>query len=174
MIDFKVHLENDIVSLVQTEENHFERLYTVGGNSIIWEQHLDKDRWKLNNFRKYIDGGLDNKEGCFTIIDKERRKIIGTTRYYSFNQEALSIKIGYTFISQHYWGTHMNYKIKKLMLDYIFQYLDKVFFDIWKRNYRSQKSVKKLDAKKLSLESNNKYLYLIEKIDWKNLISTQS
>ena len=61
MIDFKVHLENDIVSLVQTEENHFERLYTVGGNSVIWEQHLDKDRWKLNNFRKYIDGGLDNQ-----------------------------------------------------------------------------------------------------------------
>jgi len=44
MIDFKVHLENDIVSLVQTEENHFERLYTVGANSIIWEQHLDNDR----------------------------------------------------------------------------------------------------------------------------------
>ena len=45
MIDFKVHLENDIVSLVQTQENHFEGLYTVGMNPVIWEQHLDKDRW---------------------------------------------------------------------------------------------------------------------------------
>ena len=35
MIDFKVHLENDIVSLVQTEENHFEGLYKVGNNLII-------------------------------------------------------------------------------------------------------------------------------------------
>ena len=173
MIDFKVHLENDIVSLVQTEENHFERLYAVGSNSIIWEQHLDKDRWKLNNFRKYIDGGLDNKEGCFTIIDKEINKIIGTTRYYSFNQEALSVKIGYTFISQHYWGTHMNYQIKKLMLDYIFQYLNKVYFDISETNYRSQKSVEKLGGERLSLEKNNKYLYLIEKIVWGNLISTE-
>ena len=172
MIDFKVHLENDIVSLVQTEENHFEGLYTIGSNSIIWEQHQDKDRWKLNNYRKYIDGGLGNKEGCFTIIDKEINKIIGTTRYYSFNQEDLSINIGYTFISQDYWGTIMNYQIKKLMLNYIFQFLDKVFFDIWKRNYRSQRSVEKLGGKKLSLESNNKYLYLIEKIDWKNLIAT--
>ena len=34
MIDFKVHLENDIVSLVQTQENHFEGLYTVGMNPL--------------------------------------------------------------------------------------------------------------------------------------------
>ena len=173
MIYFKVNLENEIVSLVQTVENHFEDLYTIGSNPIIWEQHLDKDRWKLNNFRKYIDGGIGNKEGCFTIIDKEVNKIIGTTRYYSFNDEEHSVKIGYTFISQHYWGTHMNYQIKKLMLDYVFQYLDKVYFDIWERNYRSQKSVEKLGGKKLRLEKNNKFLYLIEKMDWRNFISTQ-
>ena len=71
MIDFKVHLENDIVSLVQTQENHFEGLYTVGMNPFIWEQHQNQDRCELNNFRKYIDDGLNNKEGCFTIIDKK-------------------------------------------------------------------------------------------------------
>ena len=52
MIDFKVHLENEIVDLPQTVENHFEGLYKVGNNLIIWEQHLAKDRWKFNNFRK--------------------------------------------------------------------------------------------------------------------------
>ena len=83
----KINLENDIVSLIQTQEKHFEELYIVGNNPVIWEQHLDKDRWKLNNFRKYIDGGIGNKEGCFTIIDKEVNKIIGTTRYYTFNDE---------------------------------------------------------------------------------------
>jgi RimJ/RimL family protein N-acetyltransferase len=67
----------------------------------------------------------------------------------------------------------MNYKIKKLMLDYIFQYLNKVYFDIWETNYRSQKSVEKLGGERLSLEKNNKYLYLIEKIVWGNFISTE-
>ena len=173
MIDFKIPLENDIVSLIQTEKKHFEELYTVGSNPVIWEQHQNQDRWELNNFRKYIDDGLNNKEGCFTIIDKKINKIIGTTRYYFFNQEDLSIKIGYTFISQNYWGTKMNYQIKKLMLDYIFQFLDKVYFDIWKTNYRSQKSIEKLGGKKLSLDKNNKYLYLLEKKVWKNLILNQ-
>ena len=67
----------------------------------------------------------------------------------------------------------MNYKIKKLMLDYIFQYLNKVYFDIWETNYRSQKSVEKLGGERLSLEKNNKYLYLIEKTVWGNFISTE-
>ena len=173
MIEFKINLENDIVSLIQTQEKHFKELYIVGNNPVIWEQHLDSDRWKLDNFRKYIDGGLNNKEGSYTIIDKKINEIIGTTRYYSFNQEELSVKIGYTFISNQYWGTHMNYQIKKLMLDYIFQFLDKVYFDIWKTNYRSQKSIEKLGGKKLSLDKNNKYLYLLEKKVWKNLILNQ-
>jgi len=173
MIEFKINLENDIVSLIQTQEKHFKELYIVGNNPVIWEQHLDSDRWKLDNFRKYIDGGLNNKEGSYTIIDKKINEIIGTTRYYSFNQEELSVKIGYTFISNKYWGTHMNYQIKKLMLDYIFQFLDKVYFDIWKTNYRSQKSIEKLGGKKLSLDKNNKYLYLLEKKVWKNLILNQ-
>ena len=66
---------------------------------------------KLNNFRKYIDDGLNNKEGCFTIIDKKINKIIGTTRYYFFNQEDLSIRL-YIYFSK-YWGTKMNYQIKE-------------------------------------------------------------
>ena len=173
MIDFKINLENNLVSLIQTQEEHFEDLYNVGKNPVIWEQHLDSDRWKLDNFRKYIDGGLNNKEGSYTIIDKKINEVIGTTRYYSFNQEELSVKIGYTFISNKYWGTEMNYQIKKLMLDYIFQFLDKVYFDIWKTNYRSQKSIEKLGGKKLSLDKNNKYLYLLEKKVWKNLILNQ-
>ena len=41
MIDFKINLENNFVSLVQTQEEHFEELYKVGNNPDIWEQHLD-------------------------------------------------------------------------------------------------------------------------------------
>lgn len=169
MIEFEFPLENDNVSLVKTEEKHFDGLYKVGSNPILWEQHIDKSRWEIDSFREYINGGLENKEGCYTIIDKKMNKVIGTTRFYSFDEKEPSIKIGYTFISYDYWGTSMNYQIKKLMLDYIFQYLDKVYFDIWKENHRSQKSIEKLGGEKLGLEKNNKYLYLIKKQVWENL-----
>ena len=172
MIDFKINLENNFISLVQTQEEHFEELYKVGNNPDIWKQHLDSERWKLNNFRKYIDGGLNNKEGCFSIIDKKINEIIGTTRYYSFDENEHSVKIGYTFISNQYWGTDMNYQIKKLMLEYIFKFLDKVYFDIWKINYRSQKSIEKLGGKKITL-NNDKYLYLLEKKVWEKITLRQ-
>ena len=80
----------------------------------------------------------------------------------------ISVKIGYTFISNQYWGTDMNYHIKKLMLEYIFKFLDKVYLDIWKINYRSQKSIEKLGGKKITL-NNDKYLYLLEKKVWENI-----
>ena len=86
MIDFKINLENNFVWLIQTQKEHFKELYKVGNNPDIWKQHSDSDRWKLNNFRKYIDGGLNNNEGCFSIIDKKINEIIGTTRYYSFDE----------------------------------------------------------------------------------------
>ena len=41
MIDFKINLENNFVSLIQTKEEHFEELYKVGNNPDIWKQHLD-------------------------------------------------------------------------------------------------------------------------------------
>ena len=62
----------------------------------------------------------------------------------------------------------MNYQIKKLMLEYIFKFLDKVYLDIWKINYRSQKSIEKLGGKKITL-NNDKYLYLLEKKVWENI-----
>ena len=36
-------------------------------------------------------------------------------------------------------------------LKYIFKFLDKVYFDIWKINYRSQKSIEKVMIKKTLL-----------------------
>ena len=66
----------------------------------------------------------------------------------------------------------MNNQLKKLMLDYIFQFLDKVYFDIWKTNYRSQKSIEKLGGKKITI-NNDKYLYLLEKKVWEKITLRQ-
>ena len=46
------------------------------------------------------------------------------------------------------------------MKEYIFNFFNN--FDIWKINYRSQKSIEKLGGKKITL-NNDKYLYLLEK-----------
>ncbi|MGE5518683.1 MAG: N-acetyltransferase, partial [Candidatus Dadabacteria bacterium] len=39
-------LENDKVILFPLAEDHFEELYAVAADPLIWEQHPNKDRWK--------------------------------------------------------------------------------------------------------------------------------
>ena len=70
-----------------------------------------------------------------------------------------------------YWGTSINFQIKKMMLDYAFKYLDKVYFDIGVNNFRSRKAVEKLGA---SLFENNKVgnvVYVLKKIKFINQMS---
>ena len=47
-------------------------------------------------------------------------------------------------------GKGINPQIKKLMLDYIFQFVDTVHFHIGKENYRSQIALERLGGKKIA------------------------
>ena len=66
--------------------------------------------------------------------------------------ELKEIKIGYTFISRAYWGKKINPQVKKLLLDYAFQYVDHVIFHVGALNIRSQKAMERLGAKKMGEE----------------------
>jgi RimJ/RimL family protein N-acetyltransferase len=70
-----------------------------------------------------------------------------------------------------YWGTSINFQIKKMMLAYAFKFLDKVYFDIGVNNFRSRKAVEKLGA---SLFKDNKVgnvVYVLKKIKFINQMS---
>ena len=45
MVNFKLQLENESFSLIQTETFDFEKLYSVACNPVIWEQHPENDRF---------------------------------------------------------------------------------------------------------------------------------
>ena len=55
MVNFKLQLDNESFSLIQTKTFHFDKLYSVAGNPVIWEQHLENDRWKKEIFIKFSD-----------------------------------------------------------------------------------------------------------------------
>ena len=75
------------------------------------------------------------------------------------------IRIGFTFISKKYWGTSINFQVKKIMLNYAFQYLDKVYFDIGANNFRSRKAVEKIGAHLFSDNKQGSVVYIIKKCD---------
>ena len=141
-------LENDYVKLIPLQENDFEQLFSVASDPLVWEQHPNKDRYKRDVFDKFFKGAIESG-GAFKIIEKNTGEIAGSTRFYNYNAADNSIFIGYTFYARKFWGTKMNPQVKKLMLDYIFQFVDKVNFHVGKDNLRSQKAMEKLGAKKV-------------------------
>ncbi len=141
-------LDNDFVRLVPLAENDFEQLFEVASDPKIWEQHPNKERYKKEVFENFFRAAMES-QGAFKIVEKNTGEIAGRTRYYDYNPEDNSIFIGYTFYATKFWGSKLNPQVKKLMLDYIFQFVNKVNFHVGKDNIRSQKAMEKLGAKKV-------------------------
>ncbi len=165
-------LENDLLKLVPLNESDFETLYEAASDPLIWEQHPVSDRYKREVFRHFFDGAVAGNT-AFLIIDKASGQVIGSSRYYDYKQDEGSIAVGYTFFARAYWGGRYNPSSKKLLLDYAFQFLDKVFFHIGVTNIRSQTAIKRLGAVQVNtveLDINGQKLshfeYLLEKQHW--------
>jgi RimJ/RimL family protein N-acetyltransferase len=165
-MNLQPYLKNELIKLKPLSTNDFEVLFNIAADPDIWEQHPDNLRYERDVFQKYFDSAIESK-GAFLIIDNNTNEIIGSSRYYDFDETKKEIAIGYTFISTKYWGTNYNKTKKKLMLDNAFRYVEKVLFHIGENNIRSQKAVKKLGA--ILIGKKDKSLtYAITKIDWQN------
>jgi RimJ/RimL family protein N-acetyltransferase len=172
--DLQPILENENYILQPLEWSDFNTLYGVASDPDIWEQHPNKDRWKNEVFQVFFEGAIQSR-GAFKIIDKTSSLVIGSTRIYDFNDLDNSIHMGYTFYAKRYWGTGVNHKVKTLLLDYLFQYVDLVIFHIGAHNIRSQISITRLGAIKTGeIEVayhgeavKNNFIYQIQKASWK-------
>ena len=165
-----IHLKNEIIQLVPLEETDFEELYAVASDPFVWEQHPNKLRFQREIFQNYFEGAMLSK-GAFLIRDTKTNEVIGSSRFYDYNENDHSVLIGYTFIGRSFWGIGYNKTLKKLMLDYAFQYVDKVYFHIGAFNIRSQKAIEKIGAIKVGEyeveyygeDSKLNFVYVIQK-----------
>ena len=142
------HLQNELIALFPLKEEDFEDLYTVASDPLVWEQHPNKWRYQREVFQNFFEGALLSL-GAFLIRDKATNEIVGCSRFYDYDAATSSILIGYTFVGRSYWGKGFNRELKQLMLAYIFQYVDTVFFHIGAQNLRSQKAIEKIGALKV-------------------------
>lgn len=167
--------ENEQIILLPLQEEDFEALYGVASDPEIWKQHPNKDRWKRDIFRTFFEGAILSK-GAFKIMDKSTGQIIGSTRFYDYNEADDSILIGYTFYATQYWGKGINHAVKSMMLDYIFQFVSKVYFHIGAENLRSQIAISRLGTTKIAEQEITyfgeapkwNFVYELRKEDWIN------
>ncbi len=167
-------LQNDIVRLEPLELSDFERLYEVASDSLIWEQHPEKDRYKVPVFRKFFDGAIASGT-AFLIVDASTGEVIGSTRFYEFDAENRSVAIGYTFLARRCWGGVFNRAAKTLLLDYAFRFVEKVYFHVGLHNIRSFTAVRRLGAREDKVVDFDHYgnkvphrQLVLERPDWEN------
>ncbi|MCY1544024.1 Acetyltransferase (GNAT) domain protein [compost metagenome] len=112
--------------------------------------------------------------GAFRIVDKATGRTMGSTRFYDYDAEHKRILIGYTFYATAYWGKGINPLVKTMMLNYIFNFVEKVCFHIGSANIRSQIAILRLGAVKVGEQEvtyfgeNPKlnYVYEISRTTW--------
>jgi RimJ/RimL family protein N-acetyltransferase len=142
--DLQPILEGPRLRLRPLRSSDFDPLYAAASDPLIWEQHPERDRYKLDVFRNYFEGALASK-GALVVIDRESNKIIGSSRYSGFDHQG-RVEIGYTFLTRDFWGRGFNREMKHLMLDHAFQFVDRVLFLIGEQNLRSRRAIEKLGA----------------------------
>ncbi len=147
-MDLQPQLSNDLIRIVPIQSTDFEKLYAVACDPLIWEQHPNKDRYKREVFENFFNGALESK-GAFLVYDTAANEVIGSSRFYDFNETEKVVTIGYTFLARSHWGTKYNRALKAVMLNYAFQFTDKVRFEIGSQNIRSQTAIERLGAKKI-------------------------
>jgi RimJ/RimL family protein N-acetyltransferase len=148
VFELQPYLKGELIELRPLARGDWDELFAVASDSLIWEQHPERDRYKKEVFRVFFKDALKSG-GAFAIIARETQRIIGSTRFYGYDPEKSEIEIGWTFLARKYWGGRYNAEMKRLLLNHAFRFVESVVFLVGEDNVRSQKAMEKVGAIKL-------------------------
>jgi len=146
--DLQPHLRGELIELRPLAPDDWEELFVAASDSLIWEQHPERDRYKEDVFRGFFKEALASG-GAFAVIDARTQQIVGSTRFFGYDREKSEIEIGWTFLARKYWGGRYNREMKVLLLDHAFNFVEAVVFLVGERNFRSQRAMEKIGAIKV-------------------------
>ncbi len=138
-------LTGELLEIRPLRPDDFDALYAVARDPLIWEQHPASDRWQHDVFTAFFQEALDSG-GAFVVIDRRTGDVIGSSRYFGYDEPRSEIEIGWTFLARSHWGGVYNAEMKRLMLQHAFRFVQHVVFLIGPHNLRSQKAMEKIGA----------------------------
>ncbi|HJQ35014.1 MAG TPA: GNAT family N-acetyltransferase [Pyrinomonadaceae bacterium] len=136
-------LTGELLELRPLRAEDFEDLYAAASDPLVWEQHPASDRYKEEVFRELFRDALASG-GALVAVDLKDGRIVGSSRFLAYDEEAGEIEIGYTFLARTHWGGRFNGEMKRLMLTHAFRFVQSVVFLVGPENFRSQRAVEKI------------------------------
>jgi RimJ/RimL family protein N-acetyltransferase len=141
--DLQPTLKGALIELRPLRPGDFDDLYAVASDSLIWEQHPNKDRYKLEVFKVFFREAMESG-GALIAIDSKNGLVIGSSRFHGYDNEKSEIEIGWTFLARSHWGGTYNSEMKQLMLGHAFRFVNSVILLVGPQNLRSQRAVEKI------------------------------
>jgi RimJ/RimL family protein N-acetyltransferase len=138
-------LTGELVELRPLRAEDHDVLYAVASDPLIWEQHPAKERAEVDGFRHFFDQATESG-GAFLVIDRKTGSVIGSSRFFGYDEATSEVEIGWTFLARAYWGGRYNGEMKRLMLRHAFRFVNRVVFLIAPTNTRSQVAVQRIGA----------------------------
>jgi RimJ/RimL family protein N-acetyltransferase len=141
--DSQPTLAGELVTVRPLRETDHAALFAVASDPLVWEQHPDNDRWKPEVFDKLFAESMDSG-GALIVHDAASGEVIGSSRYWAYDEQLSEVEIGWTFLARSHWGGRYNGELKELMLEHAFRFVDSVVFWVGPENFRSQRAVEKI------------------------------
>jgi RimJ/RimL family protein N-acetyltransferase len=141
--DRQPELKGVLIELRPLRADDFDALFAAGSDPLIWEQHPAKTRYERDEFTKFFNDALGSG-GALVALDAKDGTVIGSSRYYGYDEANSEVEIGWTFLARSHWGGKYNGEMKQLMLAHAFKFVRNVVFLIGPQNIRSQKAVGKI------------------------------
>lgn len=142
--DLQPTLRGELLELRPLRAEDFDALFAVAADPLIWEQHPD-DRHREDRFRVFFRESLASG-GALLAVDAKDGRVIGSSRYHGYDEDAGEVEIGWTFLARSHWGGRYNGEMKRLMLRHAFRFVDRVVFLAGPDNRRSQRALEKIGA----------------------------
>ena len=136
-------LKGKLVELRPLRADDFEALFAVAQDPLIWEQHPASDRYKEEVFRNFFREAMECG-GAFIVYDAADGQVIGSSRYFGYDEARNEIEIGWTFLARSHWGGRYNGEMKELMLRHALGFVNHVVLLVGPKNFRSRRAVEKI------------------------------
>ncbi len=167
--EFQPTLKGELLELRPLRADDAEALFAIASDKLIWEQHPARDRYKPEVFGAFFRESLASG-GALTALDCGDGRIIGSSRFHGYDEQANEVEIGWTFLGRSYWGGKYNGEMKRLMLGHAFQFVKRVVFLIGPQNVRSQRAIEKLGGGRAGSRADaagrESFIYEIRALTW--------
>jgi RimJ/RimL family protein N-acetyltransferase len=134
-----------LIELRPLRADDFDALFAVARDPAIWEQHPDRHRYRADRFQIFFSEAMASG-GALIATDRATGAVIGSSRFYGYDEQASEVEIGWSFLARAYWGGRYNAEMKQLMLDHAFRFVERVVFLVGPDNLRSQHALAKIGA----------------------------